>query len=481
MVLGIRSDPVLLERTNPRPAGDVLVHLTRDCGVALHRQIEASIRDAIRAGRLPRGTPLPPTRGLADELGVSRGVVVEAYQQLIAEGYLTSRPGGYTRVAIGPELPAGAPSPVPAAGATIDFCPCRADGSQFPRAAWLRSLRRVLTERLRRGVRLRERPRRAGAARGARGVPQPRARHVGQARPHRDLQRLRPGHRAAHPGARDVRREAARARGPVGGRRRAPARARGRPGGRRGAGRRGRRPRRRARPHRRRRPGPHAVAPVADRRGALGRAPRRRAALGARAASARHRGRLRRRVPLRPGPDRRHAGSRARPRRLRRDREQDARARTAAGLARRARPPRRRHRRRQDARRSRLARPRSAGLRRLPGPRGVRPPPAPDASPLPAPPRRAARRAPRARPRARAGRDRRRAAPRRLPAGRRSTRPPSSRPPPAAAWPSTGWRPIASPATGAPGLIFGYATLDERALAEGIEILGEALSDLSAP
>ena len=148
MVLGIRSDPVLLERTNPRPAGDVLVHLTRDSGVALHRQIEASIRDAIRAGRLPRGTSLPPTRGLADELGVSRGVVVEAYQQLIAEGYLTSRAGGYTRVAIGPELPRG--SAIAAAGhgaATIDFCPCKADGSQFPRAAWLRSLRRVLTER----------------------------------------------------------------------------------------------------------------------------------------------------------------------------------------------------------------------------------------------------------------------------------------------------------------------------------------------
>ena len=137
---------MLFERTNPRPAGDVLVHLTRDCGVALHRQIEASIRDAIRGGRLPRDSSLPPTRSLADELGVSRGVVVEAYQQLIAEGYLTSRAGGYTRVAIGPELPAGAPSPVPATKTRIDFCPCRADGSQFPRAAWLRSLRRVLAD-----------------------------------------------------------------------------------------------------------------------------------------------------------------------------------------------------------------------------------------------------------------------------------------------------------------------------------------------
>ena len=71
---------------------------------------------------------------------------MEAYQQLVAEGYLTSRPGGYTQVAIGGEHAAKARSPAPPAGPRIDFCPCRADGSQFPRAAWLRSLRRVLTE-----------------------------------------------------------------------------------------------------------------------------------------------------------------------------------------------------------------------------------------------------------------------------------------------------------------------------------------------
>jgi GntR family transcriptional regulator/MocR family aminotransferase len=137
---------VLFERTDFRPAGDVLVPLRRDSGVALHRQIEASIRAGIRSGRLPRGTALPPTRRLADELGVSRGVVVEAYAQLVAEGYLASRSGGYTRVAIGPgpEAPTAPPAPPPAA--RVDFCPCRADGSQFPRAAWLRSMRRVLTE-----------------------------------------------------------------------------------------------------------------------------------------------------------------------------------------------------------------------------------------------------------------------------------------------------------------------------------------------
>ena len=124
----------------------MLVQLRRDSDVALHRQIEASIREGIRAGRLPRGTPLPPTRVLAGELGVSRGVVVEAYQQLVAEGYLTSQTGAYTRVAIDQEAAARPEAVTSVTTARIDFSPCRADGSQFPRRAWLRSMRRVLTE-----------------------------------------------------------------------------------------------------------------------------------------------------------------------------------------------------------------------------------------------------------------------------------------------------------------------------------------------
>ncbi len=129
-----------------QPTGDVLVSLNRDSGVALHRQIEVSIRDGIRAGRLPRGTPLPPTRKLSADLGVSRGVVIEAYQQLSAEGYLTSRAGGYTTVAIGPE-PAEERALVGLPRVSeVDFCPCRADASMFPRSAWLRSMRRVLMD-----------------------------------------------------------------------------------------------------------------------------------------------------------------------------------------------------------------------------------------------------------------------------------------------------------------------------------------------
>jgi GntR family transcriptional regulator/MocR family aminotransferase len=46
----------------------------------------------VRAGRLHPGTTLPSSRALAAQLGVSRGVVVEAYAQLVAEGWLETRP-----------------------------------------------------------------------------------------------------------------------------------------------------------------------------------------------------------------------------------------------------------------------------------------------------------------------------------------------------------------------------------------------------
>ncbi|MEJ7629143.1 MAG: PLP-dependent aminotransferase family protein [Nocardioidaceae bacterium] len=132
--------------TTPAVASDLLVEIRRDVRVPLHRQIETSIRNGVRSGRLRLGTALPSSRGLAAVLGVSRGVVVEAYEQLVAEGYLTSRPGGYTQVAIGPEPDPAPASPAPAAAPLIDFRYGRGDASHFPRTAWLRSVRRVLLE-----------------------------------------------------------------------------------------------------------------------------------------------------------------------------------------------------------------------------------------------------------------------------------------------------------------------------------------------
>jgi GntR family transcriptional regulator/MocR family aminotransferase len=128
------------------PVAEVLIELERDGAVPLHRQISSAIRDGIRTGRLRQGSALPPTRAIAAGLGVSRGVVVEAYQQLVAEGYLTSRTGGYTHVAIGPEAAQAPAATAETHRPRIDFGYGRADVSQFPRAAWLRSIRRVLTE-----------------------------------------------------------------------------------------------------------------------------------------------------------------------------------------------------------------------------------------------------------------------------------------------------------------------------------------------
>src|SRR5579863_1142903 len=132
--------------TEIRSNSELLVVLDPDAHLSLHRQIETSIRDAIRAGRLVRGASLPPSRMLAADLGVSRGVVVEAYQQLTAEGYLTSRTGGYTQVAAGPAPPGPALQPARGPKPEIDLGYGRADVSSFPRAAWLRAIRSALTD-----------------------------------------------------------------------------------------------------------------------------------------------------------------------------------------------------------------------------------------------------------------------------------------------------------------------------------------------
>ena len=131
-----------MDEISTNPGG--LVALQRDARIPLHRQIETSIRDAIRAGRLPRGSSLPPSRVLAADLGVSRGVVVEAYQQLSSEGYLASYAGGYTQVAAGPAPAVAGLRLARETPPRIDLSYGRADVSSFPRAAWLRAIRGAL-------------------------------------------------------------------------------------------------------------------------------------------------------------------------------------------------------------------------------------------------------------------------------------------------------------------------------------------------
>ena len=123
------------------------------------RGLTAWLADALRAaimdGRLAGGSLLPATRVLAGDLGVSRGVVVEAYQRLHEEGLVRADRGAGTRVLPrpGPERPAaGPPGAGPRlpqrwrAGAGLDLSPGVPDLSGFPRAAWLRAERAVLAQ-----------------------------------------------------------------------------------------------------------------------------------------------------------------------------------------------------------------------------------------------------------------------------------------------------------------------------------------------
>jgi GntR family transcriptional regulator/MocR family aminotransferase len=136
----------------------------------LFQQIYRSVRDAILSGRVRTGERLPASRTLARELGVSRNVVLIAYEQLIAEGYATGRTGAGTYVAASasqrprgtsagsraaPRLSryatrllsdpaADAPLAGPPQRARFDFSYYLANPEDFPAATWRRLLARHL-------------------------------------------------------------------------------------------------------------------------------------------------------------------------------------------------------------------------------------------------------------------------------------------------------------------------------------------------
>ena len=76
---------------------------------ALHRQLYRALRAAILDGRLAPGARLPGTRALALELGVSRNTVLQASEQLIAEGYAETHPRSGTFVRCFGDVPASLP------------------------------------------------------------------------------------------------------------------------------------------------------------------------------------------------------------------------------------------------------------------------------------------------------------------------------------------------------------------------------------
>jgi GntR family transcriptional regulator / MocR family aminotransferase len=135
--------------------------LQLDPAAAPSRGVTTWLADAVRAaiidGRLAPGAALPASRTLASDLGVSRGVVVEAYQRLKDEGMVSSRRGAGTtvvsrfnsaeRTVVRQPYQVRGFTPVPRrwrADAEIDLSPGVPDLSGFPRAAWLRAERAVL-------------------------------------------------------------------------------------------------------------------------------------------------------------------------------------------------------------------------------------------------------------------------------------------------------------------------------------------------
>ncbi|MGH4035038.1 PLP-dependent aminotransferase family protein [Actinomycetota bacterium Odt1-20B] len=113
------------------------------------RRLQSALREAVRSGRLAPGTRLPSSRALAADLGVSRGLVTEAYEQLTAEGYLRTGRGAGTWVggAVRAARPPAARDRAPrAAHARVDFVPGTPDLSLFPRSAWAAAHRGVLAE-----------------------------------------------------------------------------------------------------------------------------------------------------------------------------------------------------------------------------------------------------------------------------------------------------------------------------------------------
>jgi GntR family transcriptional regulator/MocR family aminotransferase len=135
-----RIDPMAIRWAGSSPA--LLLRLDRTRPEPLRLQLETALRDDIRAGRLGGGERLPSSRELAREVGVSRGVVLECYGQLRAEGYLSTRGGSGTHVALTAFEPlAGKADVVPLPRLSVDFRPGHPDLTSFPRSDWSWALR----------------------------------------------------------------------------------------------------------------------------------------------------------------------------------------------------------------------------------------------------------------------------------------------------------------------------------------------------
>jgi GntR family transcriptional regulator/MocR family aminotransferase len=111
---------------------------------AVADSVADALRHVVRSGRLPASSALPASRTLAADLGVSRGVVVRAYEQLVAEGYLQAHVGRGTTV--NPVRPESVPATAPTNRSFIPSNPGVPALAWFPRAEWLRAMETAMRE-----------------------------------------------------------------------------------------------------------------------------------------------------------------------------------------------------------------------------------------------------------------------------------------------------------------------------------------------
>jgi GntR family transcriptional regulator/MocR family aminotransferase len=134
----------------------IWLEFQRNGGPSLTKQLYDQLVTRILAGELAAGTRLPSSRDLASGNRIARNLVVHVYEQLLAEGYVEARAGSGTYVAA-LKLPAFVPSASPPPSAprsaspakpprrddVISFASGVPDLAKFPRALWLRCLRRA--------------------------------------------------------------------------------------------------------------------------------------------------------------------------------------------------------------------------------------------------------------------------------------------------------------------------------------------------
>lgn len=148
-----------MTRSGPALAWETMLDLG-DGPAPLRDRLDRAIRDAVHSGRLPPGALLPPSRTLAETLGVSRWVVTETYGQLVAEGFLEATTGSGTRVPAGLRHPLAPPhlhdphaaDPAPRVvqlraeyrRPRLDLGPGVPDLRHVPRARWAAAVRRAL-------------------------------------------------------------------------------------------------------------------------------------------------------------------------------------------------------------------------------------------------------------------------------------------------------------------------------------------------